>query len=554
MNTLPVIKGKKHKILLALLSAVLLGVAFPPIPTGVTVFVAFIPFFLLLESLETYGETIRYSYFMLIIAHFIIGYWSGGYTELKDYYLLMGGTALLLINPFFYLIAILSFQFIRKQFSLGSAVLSFPFLWITIELFRANTELALPWITLGNTQTYNLPAIQFASFTGVYGISFWILTINVFLFFMYKKVSSLEWNIFSKRTAWAILGIAFIYMLPIIYGTVVLKDAEKPTGYPKIKVAMIQPNIDPFEKWEGSPYIPLALNQAMTRSISDEKPDLVIWSETAVPFFLLQENSRYYLEVLKQQLDSQQVVLLSGIPNIQYYGVGEKAPKSSKMTKEGLRYDSYNSSMLIRHNIDTIQTYAKMLLVPFAERVPYSEELSFLNAMQWNLGLGGWGIGKKQTVFHFKTNKGAEANVSSLICFESIFPAFVADFVKNGANFLTIITNDSWWGNTSGAYQHKQYAILRAVENRRWIARCASGGISCIIDPFGHILQSSKLYTKDIIIGDVELRNDKTFYTFHGDWFAEFCLLFAGMCVVSAIGKKYYTTIRKQQGNQNEIY
>ena len=271
-------------------------------------------------------------------------------------------------------------------------------------------------------------------------------------------------------------------------------------------------------------------------------------------FFLLQENSRYYLEVLKQQIDSQQIALLSGIPNIEYYYAGEKAPKSSKITKEGLRYDSYNSSMLIRHNNDSIQTYAKMLLVPFAERVPYSEELSFLNAMQWNLGLGGWGLGKKQTVFHFKTNHGDEARVSSLICFESIFPGFVADFVKSGANFLTIITNDSWWGNTSGAYQHKQYAILRAVENRRWIARCASGGISCIIDPMGHILQSSKLYTKQIVTGEIELRNDITFYTFHGDWFAEFCLWIAGMCVASAIGKKYYTTIRKQQGNYNEIY
>ncbi len=553
MNDLADRRAKKNKIALAILSGVLLSAAFPPVPMGVTVLVAFIPFFLLLERLERYGEACRYVYVLLFIWHAIVGYWSGGFSHLRDLYQTAGGVALLVFNPFFYLLPVLVYLFIRRNLSKNAALISFPFLWISIELFRAHTEFALPWITLGNTQTYDLPLIQFASVTGVYGVSFWILLINLILFLLYQKITSGTWRIRSIKSLTSILLVVLLYIIPVIYGASVLHESEGSSGGQTIRVALVQPDIDPFEKWTKDPEIPFQTHLDMTKGISKDI-DLVIWSETAIPFYLLHPTNRYYYDFLKQQIDEQQRTLLSGVPGMEFFPDSSPAPKTSKKNKNGQRYDTYNSAMLFTHDSDSIQKYGKHLLVPFAERVPYSEELSFLNAMQWNFGLGGWGIGKEQTVFHFRTTQGIDARFSTMICFESIFPGFVAEFVRNGAQFLTIVTIDSWWGNTSGAYQHKQYAVLRAIENRRWIARCATGGISCIIDPYGRTVESTELFTKTVLTGSIGLRDDLTVYSKYGDWFAEYCLWISLMVVAAGISKKMYTSIRKRQGEENELH
>jgi apolipoprotein N-acyltransferase len=215
-------------------------------------------------------------------------------------------------------------------------------------------------------------------------------------------------------------------------------------------------------------------------------------------------------------------------------------------------YNSWNSSILLQPNDDTIQKYSKIKLVPFAERVPWSDVLSFMNAMYWNFGLGGWAVGEDTTVFQFKTRNTTSVFFSNLICYESIYPGFTSEFVRKGAQFLTIITNDSWWGNTSGAYQHKQYAIFRAIENRRWIARCANGGISCFIDPFGRVVESSELFTQKILYGNIVPNNVLTFYSQHGDWFAESCLIVSLLALMACVGKIFYFKIRKEQ--EDEIH
>lgn len=126
----------------------------------------------------------------------------------------------------------------------------------------------------------------------------------------------------------------------------------------------------------------------------------------------------------------------------------------------------------------------------------------------------------------------------------------MAGFVRKGAEYLTLITNDSWWGNTSGAYQHKQYAVLRAVENRRWIVQCANGGISCIIDPSGRIVQSTVLYTQGWMAADIQTNDALTFYTSHGDWFAEGCLVLSAFFLMAALGSKVYLNIRSRENHE----
>jgi len=140
---------------------------------------------------------------------------------------------------------------------------------------------------------------------------------------------------------------------------------------------------------------------------------------------------------------------------------------------------------------------------------------------------------------------------SNMICYESVYPSLVSSFVRNGAEFLTVITNDSWWGNTSGPYQHRQIAILRAVENRRWIVQCANGGISCTIDPFGYLVMEQPMFTQAVATTSVEREQEMTFYAQHGDWFAELCTMLSVFFVIGAFGSKMYVRIRRIQTMQN---
>jgi apolipoprotein N-acyltransferase len=170
--------------------------------------------------------------------------------------------------------------------------------------------------------------------------------------------------------------------------------------------------------------------------------------------------------------------------------------------------------------------------------------------MRWNLGLGGWGIGRDSTLFAFRDASGDSVKFASFICYESIYPGYVAGYVRRGAQFLTVITNDSWWGNTSGAYQHKQFATLRAIENRRWLVRCANGGISCAIDPSGRTVAETEMYTRSVLRVSVTPSRELTFFSIHGDWIAELSLIMSLCILVASGGSRFYKRFRAQQDIQ----
>jgi apolipoprotein N-acyltransferase len=174
-------------------------------------------------------------------------------------------------------------------------------------------------------------------------------------------------------------------------------------------------------------------------------------------------------------------------------------------------------------------------LVPFAERIPYAEQFRFLiEPLKWNVGISSWGKGDDTVVYLLSLKDGRHAKFSGMICYESAYPNYVREFVKRGAEYLVIITNDSWWGNTSGAYQHASFASLRAIETRRWVVQCANGGISMIIDPTGKRQLATNLYTKTNFIADIGLLSGKTFYVEYGDILARISLAASIMLLITA--------------------
>jgi len=157
-----------------------------------------------------------------------------------------------------------------------------------------------------------------------------------------------------------------------------------------------------------------------------------------------------------------------------------------------------------------------MKLVPFGERVPFVDQLPFLGSLiKWGVGISGWNIGRDTALF--KMSSPAKENntimINGLVCYESIYPILVANSVAKGADFIAVVTNDSWYGKLSGPYQHKDYAVLRAVENRRAVVRAANGGVSCFINPLGVIENETEMFTKTFLVVNVPLQQEETFYT-----------------------------------------
>jgi len=513
---------KRKNLLLLSLSGILLASAFPPVSFHFLIFVALIPFFIVLEKRKTLAEINRATYFMAFIFSLFTVYWVGGFTVGKDYYLMISGFVLLFFNPLLFLIASTLFYFAVKVFSRKTAMLLFPMFWVCYEYCYSLTDFQFPWITLGNSQTKFLHFIQIADVIGVYGLSLIIVFVNLFFFISYRHFVK-KYN-YKLPFAVALL----LIILPIIYG--VIKEKSFKESEKKIRVGLVQPNLDPYEKWSGGNLDELTgLYLSLSHKAAAQNAGLIIWPETALPVYLL--SGEYYntIDSIKNFINSSHIPLLTGMPNFITYFDSAKAPSDAKYSDAGkFYYTNYNAILLFNPNETKIQAYGKMKLVPFGEHTPFADQLPFLgDLIKWGVGLGGWNIGKDTVNFklgirnyelgnsHQTNNPQQTTNINAVVCYESIFPEFIAAFAQRGSQMIAVVTNDSWYGNTSGPYQHKEIAVLRAVENRRSVVRAANGGISCIINPLGITAAATKMYTKDVLVGDVSLNDEKTFYTTH---------------------------------------
>ncbi len=505
-------KVRKQKYLYGFISGVLLGLSFPPIPLPYLAFVAFVPYLLKLEKLSGLGEINRFTYFTAFIFNLVTLYWVGSWTPDADPFLLIAGTVLMFFNPLLFLIPSTLFYFAKKSFPLRFSVFLLPVFWVTYEYLYSVTEFRFPWLTLGNSLPYFNSFIQIADVVGAYGLSLLVFYINIFVFY------NLKFYFTNKRISYSYLIIALILLIfPVIYGNIKIAEYTLPSS--KVKVGLIQPNLNPWKKWQaGNLDEQLDLYLNLSRKAIEKGAQVLVWPETALPVFLLNGSYQKQLQRIHNFLDKNSVSLITGMPNAKFYFEPEKAPPDAKKIKNSKTlYTSYNSALAFNPYTVEVQTYGKIKLVPFGERVPYVEKLPFLGKwIKWNVGISSWNTGTDTTVFTLKIkdlNKIVRA--APLICIESIYPDFVASFVDKGAEFIAVVTNDSWYGNSSGPYQHKEISVLRAVENRRYVVRAANGGISCIIDPLGRTVKSSRMFERTVVVGDVYLLNEITFYTKH---------------------------------------
>ena len=531
-------KIKRRELLLGFLSGIMIGISYPPIPLPYLIFVAFVPFFIVLERKEGLAEINRFTYFTAFVFNLVTLYWVGGWLPNTDPFLMIAGTTLLFFNPIVFLIPSTLYYLTKKYVNKKLALFLLPLFWITFEFAYTLTDFQFPWLTLGNSLSYFTDYIQIADIIGVYGLSLLILYSNIFV---YQFKRDLATNIFNKK---ALIAFAVIIVIPLIYGNYKIADYSPKFG--SVRVGLIQPNIDPNEKWsDGNLSQKIDSYFNLSKQAIDDGAQLIVWPETALPVYLLAGNYPNEVKRIHEFLDSNNVSLLTGMPDANFYYDITKAPEDAKPLQNGrIRYTSYNSILLFNMNSSQVQKYGKIKLVPFGEKVPLVDFIPILGKwIKWNVGISSWNTGRDTTIFKAEVKDKGEIDVGGIICIESIYPIFTTAFVRKGAEFLAVVTNDSWYGDTSGPYQHKAISVLRAVENRHAVVRAANGGISCLIDPLGRTLAETSMFERGALVVDVPLNKEVSFYTEHPWWMpisasAISILIFLVSLIIKFFGKE----------------
>ena len=448
-------------VLQCLLSAVLLALPFINGEFWILAWVGFLPFFVSLQNKTK-------------LQAFFLAYLTGVFFWLFTIYWLVHVTLLGMILLVLYLALYFGIfgllVFYSMDYGLWTVdLMLIPLGWVLCEYLRSHLLTGFPWALLGYSQYLNLQVIQIADVTGVWGVSFLVVLVNITIY----QVTSDKLQVTSSRVYSAIVTGA-ILLTVLIFGFDKLNSSSFTTYPSLLKISVIQGNIPQNMKWEAysREYI-VDTYLRLSREAAKDKPDLVIWPEAALP--VIAEEGQPYYEKVKDLAKEINIPLLLG----------------AVTCRQG-RY--YNSALLISRDGLTLAAYDKVHLVPFGEYIPLRHILGFLKTI---VPIGEITAGKEHTVFD------TPAQFSVLICFEDLFPALSSRCIKAGARFLVNITNDAWYKKTPAAYQHLAASVFRAVENRVFLIRAANTGISAFISPEGKIISSvkDKLGTEIFVTG-----------------------------------------------------
>jgi apolipoprotein N-acyltransferase len=474
----------KLRIALAALGGLVTSAAFPPLDWGPLAFVGLVPLFLALPGASwRRAGALGYAYGLAFFL-FTLPWVINTMTVYGKMPLALSVVVLLLLAGVLALYPAAFAALLQAgEARLAPAGWLVPaiaaLLWVGLEVARTFLLSGFPWALLGYTQ-YRQPTVRLlAAALGVYGISGLLVLVNAAL-------ARLLLTLGAPRRADGLLaaGLAAVALLGTAgYAHGVWRD---PTGGDARTVALLQGNIDQAIKWsEGFQVRTLEIYERLARQAAAERPALIVWPETAVPFFL-----RY------EPVLGERVLRLArelGVPML----VG-----SPDSTERRL----YNSAFLITPEGRIAERYDKRHLVPFGEYVPLQPLLFFVEKMV--VGIGDFGRGRDATVFRLDG-----LPFGTMICYEVIFPHEVGEFARAGARLLVNITNDAWFGRSGAPAQHLAMAALRAVENGSYLVRAANTGISAVIAPSGAIQAATELFTEAAIAGRVRLREAETFYT-----------------------------------------
>ena len=515
-----------NRLLLAFCSGLLLALGWPTYGFPLFLFFAFVPLLLAEQHLRLSNVKRKgLSIFSLSYLSFFI--WNITTTSWLRHADLFGASFAVFVNSALMALLILLYHKYAKRQSQNRALLFLVVLWISFEKMHLSWEFSWPWLNLGNGFSEFISWIQWYEYTGTFGGTLWVLLLNVLIFkglLSYRKERS------KQVLKWVLLKSSGLVIIPILISFVILKTYSHDGD--SVDVIILQPNIDPYsEKYNMSNLKFSELFFDLANSEITDSTDFVIAPET---FFAestrLKEFDRSLLKNQLKQYVSEHpnVNLLTGISFYDVFKDPKKVRKETNQFDHDTWYDDYNSAIFINSS-DSVAQYNKSKLVVGIENFPYQDILKPIigDAM---IDLGGT-VAMKTTqdyrgVF---TSSNLKYKAAPIICYESVYGEFVTGYVRNGANFLAIITNDAWWNETQGHKQHLSYAKIRAIETRRDIVRSANTGISAIINAKGDIVSRLGYNEKGVLAGQITTNETMTFYVMAGDYIARisiFVLIF----------------------------
>ncbi|AZB10123.1 apolipoprotein N-acyltransferase [Chryseobacterium sp. G0162] len=540
-------------VLLTLISAMLLSVSWPTYGVPFFIFFALVPLLMMEHGISKFSDYKRkswmifgLSYLCFVIWNIVTTGWLYGSKNPDGSHSLMAVVFPVLVNSLLYSLVFQCYHWYKNAQGTYWGLGFFIAIWMSFEKFHLGWELTWPWLNLGNVFSDYPKLIQWYDTLGATGGSFWILLINVLIFYTVRT-----WEAGRKKKD-LIKNSSIIVALiavPMIISIIKYNGFnEKPSG--QVNVLMLQPDLDPYaEKYSKDS---LTIEQdllALAEKNSTTKIDYYIAPETSLPGrgsisetgiekSLLLNNIK---DFLSRHPGS---VFATGISSHRLYFDPAALPKEAYQINPGVWVASYNTAIQLAPQQKT-QVYHKGKLVPGVEIFPYMNVLKpILGDAMLNLGgtVASLGTDKERMAFSNPYNKG---KMAPIICYESIYGEFVTDYVKKGANFLGIMTNDSWWGVTEGHKQLLSYAKLRAIETRREIARAANSGISAHINAKGEVIADTFYGDQTALFSKINLYEGMTFYSRAGDLLSRFSIFALGFLLFYYLIKRFQAKIKK---------
>ncbi len=501
---------RTHRYLFSVLSGILLVLSFPY--TGsltFLVFIALIPLLLIEAQVSQQNYRSSKVFIHALITFFI---YNIGATWWVWNASAMGATMAFVLNSIFMALVFLMFHYTKKFVGKKEGYLSLFFYWIAFEFIHYHWELSWPWLHFGNVFSITPWSVQWYSYTGVLGGTFWVILVNL----LGARIAE---NLLLKKETWRIqtplIWSFFIIILIPLLGSVIsyMSYAEKNDA---VEVVVVQPNFDPYnEKFDVPVIEQIKSICALADSKITPETSIVVAPETAVSEAFFEEYALQTLSIdylLNWKQNNQLPLLLTGASTARFFET--KNSRASRPLRDGPGFIEYYNTSLLIDDQQELNFVHKSLLVPGVEIMPFSEYLPFLEELSIENGgtSGSLGIEKEPQVM-----SGTGLTFAPLICYESVCGGLLAEQCRKGAEIVFVITNDGWWGDTPGYKQHMSFSRLRAIESRRSVVRSANTGISCIINQRGDVVHQTKWWVEDAFNVKVNKNTETTFYSTYGD-------------------------------------
>ncbi|MEX2368535.1 MAG: apolipoprotein N-acyltransferase [Balneolaceae bacterium] len=505
---------------LSIFAGIFLGLSFPPFDLVLLQFPAFLFLFRLAELCGNWRELMIRSYLSFIIWNLMSTYWLMMAT-------LSGGIAAILANSLLMVIPLLLIRALlaARQSGIGTLTLAAGIgcTWVSYEFLHHHWDLSWTWLALGNGWSNMTGVIQYISITGFLAISFWVVMTSALLYLTLTADQQME----RKRNLIYTFFLSLLFPLLSIISHALYNGSERVTTANPLEVAVVQPDMNSYLDFGGMKNVDELLTLLFELSDSVRTPDtkVIVWPENAIDMAISRDSP--LTRRIRDSVSTWNIDLITGAGYVEYYKPDEE-PAIVRGQNTGRSYNIFNSAFHFTGS-QPPDIYKKGRLVPVVERLPFAEFLKKMDLFGWiNWGtITGYGRGTSANNFRIDGHA-----TPALVCYDSVFPDWIGKFVRNGATFLTIVTNDGWWGHTSGHIQHFAYARLRAIEYRRWIVRSANNGISGIIAPDGSIRVKTGFRTRTVFTFPITPSDYLTPFARYGNWFNWLMLIGLGFILI----------------------